>query len=177
MSQQLEKELEHVKLGIYDLVKGKLSPFILSPHVLKSSIGQVQHIISSKFPHFHISNTNPLYYYSFGDFIFTRMHSNLYLTLKIPISPFLQHISIYKIYSFPVPVNSSSNHATQLLDTPEYFLKRKSTLQNNLFHLTDTVHRNNFTVMHLQHCINSLRITKLSVGHLLLPERCSEQHV
>ena len=123
MSQQLEKELEHIKLGIHDLVKGKLSPFILSPHVLKSSIGQVQHIISSKFPQFHISNTNPLYFYSFGDFIFTRMHSNLYLTLKIPISPFLQPISIYKIYSFPVPVNSSSNHATQLLDTPEYFLK------------------------------------------------------
>ncbi|XP_062585333.1 uncharacterized protein LOC134246997 [Saccostrea cucullata] len=121
-SAQLEKALEHIKLGIHDLVKGKLSPFILSPHTIQSSIAQVQNIISDKFPQFHISHRDPLYYYSSGDFIFTRLHSNLYLTLKIPISPFLRPVSLFKVYSFPVPVNSSSNHATQLMDTPEYFL-------------------------------------------------------
>lgn len=35
-----------------------------------------------------------------------------------------QWLSI-KVFSFPVPVNSSSNHATQLLDTPEYFITRE----------------------------------------------------
>lgn len=119
---QLGKELEHIKLGIHDLVKGKLSPFIIPKVALQSSIRQVQAIISDKFPQFYISHTDPLYYYSLGDFIFTRLHSHLYLTLKIPISPFFHPVSLYKVYSFPVPINSSSNHATQLMDTPEYFL-------------------------------------------------------
>lgn len=60
VSAQLEKELEHIKLGLHDLMKGKLSPFLLTPHILKSSIDQVQSIISDKFPKFHISNKDPL---------------------------------------------------------------------------------------------------------------------
>lgn len=122
VSAQREKELEHIKLGLHDLVKGKLSPFLLTPHILKSSIDQVQSIISDKFPKFHISNKDPLFYYSMGEFLFTRLHTELYLTLKIPISPFQQPMSMYKVYTFPVPVNSSSNHATQLIDLPPYFL-------------------------------------------------------
>ena len=122
VSAQLEKELENMKLGIHDLVKGKLSPFLLSPHVLQSSLRQVQDIITTKFPQFHISHKDPLYYYSHGDFLFTRHHSHLFLTLKIPISSFLQPIAMYKLYSFPVPINSSSQHATQLMDIPDYFL-------------------------------------------------------
>ena len=103
------------------MVKGKLSPFLLPPHVLNSSINQVQNIITEKFQHFQISNIYPLFYYSFGEFIFTRLHSHLYLTLKIPISSFRLPISVFKVYSFPVPVNSTSNHATQLEDIPPYF--------------------------------------------------------
>ena len=120
-----------------------------------------QHIISSTF----------LQYESIVLLLLSRFH--LYKNSFKPIWPFLQPISIYKIYSLPVPVNSSSNHATQLLDTPEYVLK---TEDNQLFHSTDPEHRNTYTFMHLQHCINSLRITNLSVGHLQL-EGCREGHL
>lgn len=108
------------------MVKGKLSPFLLSPHVLKSSLNQVQNIITEKFPQFQVSNKDPLFYYSFGDFLYTRQHSHLYLTVKIPISSFHLPISVYKVYSYPVPVNSSSNHATQLMNMPPYFLNTKT---------------------------------------------------
>lgn len=138
---QLEKELEHVKLGIHDITKGKLSPFLLSPDILHSSLRQVQDILSNKFTQFHISHKDPLHYYSQGDFIFTRLHSHLYLTLKIPISPYVRPVSIYKVFSFPVPVNSSSNHATQLLDTPEYFI----TTEDNQHYATMTSNQ-------LSHC-------------------------
>lgn len=49
-SAHLGEELVHIKLGIHDLVKGKLSPFILPKAALQSSIRQVQDIISDKFP-------------------------------------------------------------------------------------------------------------------------------
>lgn len=118
----LEKELEHIKLGLHDLVKDKLSTFLLTPHILKSAILQVQNLITNKFSQFHVSNKDPLFYYSRGKFLFTRLHSHLYLTLKVPISPFHQPMTMYRVYSFTVTVNSSSTDATQLMDLPSYFL-------------------------------------------------------
>lgn len=50
-------------------------------------------------------------------------------------------MSIYSVFSFPVPVNSSSNHATQLLDTPEYFI----TTEDNQHYATMTSNQ-------LSHC-------------------------
>ncbi|KAK3097343.1 hypothetical protein FSP39_008811 [Pinctada imbricata] len=117
-SSQLKLSLEHLKLGIHDLVKGKLSPFLITTNAIKSSIRQVQTIINEKFPHFHIIHKDPLYYFSYGDFLFSRSRSKLYLLLKIPISPFLKPLTVYNIYSFPVPINSTSKHATQLMDLP-----------------------------------------------------------
>lgn len=59
VSTQLEKELKHVKLGIHDLTKGKLSPFILSLEILPSSLRQVQDILSNQFTQYHISHIDP----------------------------------------------------------------------------------------------------------------------
>lgn len=95
VTEQLEKELEHVKhvkLGVHDLTKGKLSP----GDILQSSLRQGQDILSNKFTQFHIYHKDPLHYYPQGDFIFTRLHSHLYLTLKIPISPYVRPVAIYK---------------------------------------------------------------------------------
>lgn len=43
-------------------------------------------------------------------------------------------MAIYKVFSFPVPVNSSSKYATKLLDTPEYFI----TTEDNQHYATMT---------------------------------------
>ena len=176
-SAQLEKELEDIKLELHDLVKGKLSPFLLPPHVLKSSIHQVQNIITEKFQHFQISNIDPLFYYSFGEFIFTRLHSHLYLTLKIPISSFRLPLSVFKVYSFPVPVNSTSNHATQLEAIPPYFHYTEDNQHYATFsnqQIAQGIYNN---VLWLQHCPNSLSITKLFISHLFQPKRFSYRFV
>ena len=89
-SSQLDIALEHIKLSIHELVKGKLSPFLINPHALKSALNQIHTIIDKKFPQFNIIHKDPLYYFTFGDFLYTRVHSTLYLTLKVPISPFKQ---------------------------------------------------------------------------------------
>lgn len=117
----LNLALKHIKISIHDLIKGKLSPFLLTPHVIKSSLNQIQSIIDQKYPQFNIIHKDPLYYFSFGDFLYARTHSTLFLTLKIPISPFKQPLLLYRVYSFPVPINSSTSHATQLADVPTYF--------------------------------------------------------
>ncbi|XP_033728641.1 uncharacterized protein LOC117317810 [Pecten maximus] len=140
----LDKHLEHAKLAIHDLAKGKLSPFLLSPQIMRSTLKQVQNIMSSKYKGFSIIHNDPLYYYHNANFVYARHHSMLYLLVKIPISPFIQPLHVYKVYSAPVPVNSTSSHATQLLNTPEYFV-----------HTSDNQHFSTLSHKQLQECSGS----------------------
>ena len=103
---------------------------MINPHALKSALNQIQTIIDTKFPQFNIIHRDPLYYFTFGDFLYTRVHSTLYLR----ISPFKQPLLLYHVYSFPVQVNSSTPHATQLKIIPH---SRLSTFHS--CHTTPTV--------------------------------------
>ncbi|XP_069132410.1 uncharacterized protein [Argopecten irradians] len=140
----LNKHLEHAQLAIHDLVKGKLSPFLFSPHDLKSALKQVQSIMTRKIPGFRIIHNDPIHYYSYGNFVFSRHDSFLYVMLKIPISSFTHPLPLYKVYSVPVSINSTSTHATQLLDTPDYFL-----------HTSDNQHFAYMSADQLQNCFGS----------------------
>ena len=67
-----------------------------------------------------------------------RNNTKLYLSLQFPITTHGKLFHTYKIHSFPVEINQNSNHATQLLDLPEYFLITKdnkfyTTLTSNQF--------------------------------------------
>ena len=46
-----------------------------------------------------------------------RHDSKLYVTVKFPVSPHSKPLSL----SYSVPVNDTSDHATQILDLPEFF--------------------------------------------------------
>ncbi|KAK3083806.1 hypothetical protein FSP39_003442 [Pinctada imbricata] len=161
-SAQLQNALEHVKLSVHELLKGKLSPFLITPQNIRSSLHQVQSIIDNKFPKFHIIHKDPLYYFSYGEFLYSRVHSNLYLSLKIPISPFQLPLSVYSVYSFPVPVNASSSHATKLMDTPTYFA-----------HTSDNQHFTTLTSSQLSKCNGQDSDTKFCSFHLSLTSSAS----
>lgn len=153
-STHLNLTLQHIKISIHELLKGKLSPFLITPHVIKSSVHQIQNIIDEKYPQFNIIHNDPLYYLSFGDFLYARLHSILFLTLKIPISPFKQPLLLYRVYSFPVPINSSTSHATQLTGTPTYFA-----------HTHDNQHFTSDTTNQLSNCIGtSTKILSVPYG-------------
>ena len=55
--------------------------------------------------------------------MFARQHSKLYITIKFPITPFVEpmNLNLYMVKTFPVPVNHSTTHATQLLDLAEHY--------------------------------------------------------
>lgn len=120
-SAHLQQALDRVKLSIHELIKGKLSPYLITPQAITSSLHQIQSIMDKKYPQFTIIHKDPLYYFTYGDFLYARVHSTLFLTLKVPISPFKQPLLLYNIYSFPVPINSSTSHATKLINVPQYF--------------------------------------------------------
>ncbi|CAC5426198.1 unnamed protein product [Mytilus coruscus] len=121
LSSSVNKYLEELKIGIHEMVKGNLSPFLISPNILKSTLKHVQLILNEKFKGFYLLNTDPAYYYSSSQLLYARNHSTLYVTLKFPISTFSSPLALYRVNSFPVPINSSSNHGIKIMDLPEYF--------------------------------------------------------
>lgn len=119
-AETLESQLEQFKLGVETLVQGKLSPILIKPALLQKSLREIQGILSKNYRRTYISSTDPQVHYAHSKFFFARHRSTLFITLKIPLSTFRLPFTLYKVVSLPVPINSSSNHATELLNLPDY---------------------------------------------------------
>ena len=52
--------------------------------------------------------------------MFTRNHSSLYITLRLLLSTHAHRLKLYNIISLSVPTNTSSMHATEITNLPEF---------------------------------------------------------
>lgn len=120
-SNHLSHQLDELKLGIIDLVKGRLSPLILQPELLKRTISNIQKLLNSKYPGFHVSHTPIKQLYTSNQFLLARQNNTLFITIKLPISAQKDALKLFDVLSFPVPINATSEHATQLLSLPSHF--------------------------------------------------------
>ncbi|MES9881484.1 MAG: envelope fusion protein [Sedimenticola sp.] len=120
-SNHLNHELEELKLGILDLVMGKLSPLLIPSSVMQNTIHHIQKVIDAKYTGFHLSFESVQQIYDACPFLFTRNGSNIYITLKVPLSFHKRPMKLFRIISLPVPINTTSLHATHLPDLPQYF--------------------------------------------------------
>ena len=119
-SNHLNHQLDEIKLGIIDLVKGKLSPLILPPEMLKNTIKEIQALLNSKYPEFYVAHTPVDQLYKSENFLYARYNNSLLITIKLPISAHKHNLKLFDVKSFPVPVNNTSPQATKLLDLPNH---------------------------------------------------------
>ena len=71
----LNHELEELKVGIIDLVKGKLSPLLLSPYAITSVLRYIQRLINRKYPGFHLIQKYAQDVYSASNFLFEKIEA------------------------------------------------------------------------------------------------------
>ena len=101
-SNQFNYELEELKLGLIDLVNGKLSPLLISPSTLLATLKDIQKILDKAYPGFHPIYTDVQDVYLASNFLYTRNHSDLFITIKVPISYQQKPLSVYSIKSVPL---------------------------------------------------------------------------
>ena len=118
-SSHINHELDELKIGITDLVNGKLSPLLLPQPILSSTINNIQNILNNKYPGFYLNQASPASIYSDSNFLYSRNKTSVYITIKIPISHFQEPLHVFNVLSLPVPVNATSKHATHLLNLPD----------------------------------------------------------
>lgn len=73
------------------------------------------------------------------------------MTVKTPTSSFHLPISVYKVYSYPVPVNSSFNHATQLMNICYLTLNTKDNQHYAYIALTASASPSCFSAVFFNH--------------------------
>ena len=117
--QTINHQYNIFKQALSDLAEGKLSPLLIKPTLLRNTIADIQNILSRDYPNFFLISTNPQYYYRHADFSVYRQKSNVLITIKFPISS-MQTFELYKVYTWPSPINASTNSATQIKDLPDY---------------------------------------------------------
>lgn len=112
--------MDKISAAIADLVRGKLSPLIIPPGDITTTLDFVQNHLSVQ--GFHVVRQSPQYYYKYGSFTVTRGSHSVFISLKFPITFHKQPFKLCKILSFPVPINNNSRNATQIVDINDYFL-------------------------------------------------------
>lgn len=87
---------------------------------MAQTLQQIEKKLSKSHTRFFLIKKHPAYYYRSADFLYVRQGSSLFITIKFPISSHRYPLTLFKVISLPVPINSTSSHASQLLDTPDY---------------------------------------------------------
>ena len=121
----IETFLTDIRAALSDLAEGKLSPWLITPKILHQTIFQIQRLLNADNLGYKILTNQPQYYYKFGQFTMYRNDSKLYVSLSFPLATYADSFTTFKVMSFPIPINNSLNHASQLLDLPDYFLISK----------------------------------------------------
>lgn len=116
----IRHNLDKFVSAIQTLVEGRISPFLLPKHTIMHTVDKIKTILGKSYPGFSLIEFHPTYYYTNSNFMFTRNHSELFVTLRFPVTAQAKPLRLFKIISLPVPTNNSLTHVTKLLNLPEY---------------------------------------------------------
>jgi hypothetical protein len=121
----IDAKLDKLCNAIVQIAQGKLNPTLITPGMIQNSLHHIQNILLKKYPGFYLTKTVPADYFTQADFIVARRHHMLYISIKFPLSA--EHpLRLFRIYVFPLPINHTSTHATQLMDLPEFVAVSKN---------------------------------------------------
>ena len=116
----IELEINELLTGVYSLVQGKLSPFLIPFKTLQNALYNVNAKVQTKFPGFEVTIVDPNYYYQSPNIRFSQHENMLYINIDITVSSSNKLFNIYQVLSLPVPLNHTTSHASQLLDLQPY---------------------------------------------------------
>ena len=120
-SRKLDHVFDQLLMGLFDLDKGKLSPHLIPQSLMHHTMTEISKTLTIKYNGYSLVFNHPDEVYRNVDTNFARQKNTLFVSVKFQVSSFNKPLSLFKILSFPVPINNTANHATQLLDLPKYF--------------------------------------------------------
>ena len=121
---EIRSRLNKLSVAITTLVHGSIPLFLVKPTQMEKMITLINDELKREHPLYKLAVKDPRFYYDYKHFIFARKGSNLFLTIKFPITAH-NNYKLYKIKTFYVPLNQTSVDATMLMNQPDYFIISK----------------------------------------------------
>lgn len=146
LSLQLLNRYEELLLGAIDTLQGHLSPLLIPDNVLTN----VLHYVGDKLNlhGFFLTHSHPTFYYKNAKFLLFRQFSSIFIEVHFPISDISTRL--YSLTSFPIPLNSTSSHGTELVTDKRFFIlssDEKYYAEVSSKHIQSCTHNN-----HVWHC-------------------------
>ena len=120
----LRDTFNKLESSVQTLVENRLTPYLIPKSSLIKTIQHIHRLLRKNYKQFYLTHTDPAFYYSHAKFVYARVKSSLYITVKFPVSTHNKPLELYKVISLPVPLvaNTTSHmHATQLKSLSDYF--------------------------------------------------------
>ena len=89
--------------GLTDLADGTLSPHLIPPHILASTLQKVHKLIYDHHPGYSLVHTNTTFYYNHYLSSFTCTKSHILIHIQAPFSRIDALFDLYQVSSFPSP--------------------------------------------------------------------------
>ena len=111
---------DQLLVGVQRLMEHKLPIELIPLHTLKQALNEVSSQLKKSYPSYFVSPVNIEYYYSTMPISYGRVHDSIYISVNIPITSNPSLFNIYQVLTFPVPVNQSTSHTTQIQNMSPY---------------------------------------------------------
>lgn len=119
--------------GFITLLSGHLSPFVVPQSDLSTTIKHIQYTLQLHRPMYKLVHSHANQYYKHGDFMVEKHENNILVTVRFPLAPAEQPLQLYKVLSFPVPVNQSSTHGTSIQGLPSFLAVPSTQTSGNTY--------------------------------------------
>lgn len=118
---QIHDKVYQFYYGMSDIIKHRLSPMIIDSALLTQTLQHIDKKIKESSHGESIAYLNPTFYYNSVKVQYARQGNSLFITLKIPITMSQDILQLYKIDTYALPINQTSNDATKIHNLPDYF--------------------------------------------------------
>lgn len=124
----LQTGLQDFLGGMHDLLKNKLSNHIIPYQDIVQVVGMINRKLDERQARLQVRDMSAREIYSTIPFVWTYKKPSLYVTIRFPLVASMSSLDVYKIYYFPVPINSTTRHATVLAETEQFIAFSKNQL-------------------------------------------------
>ena len=119
----VQRQVDKFTNGLKALLWGQLSPDLISEEVLSKTIEDLQERLRRRYNVFHLTETNPLYYYRHAKVHHFRSPDGqrLYIAMTFPLSSLKKTFYLYSVNVHNAPLKQGSEFTSRLRTDVDYF--------------------------------------------------------
>ncbi len=125
VNQQREQQILEVVAGwkrsVLALTQSKLSPELISPAMLQTSLDGIAKLMEDKYQKgWSLQKSVAASYYQRKDILFGRAGSTLYINIPVPLQSSASIYHLYRTHVWPVALNATTSNASMVQDVSDY---------------------------------------------------------